>query len=207
MRFDWTEQKVHSLSDQTQQGARGPGRGRARCTALYPAVDAAPVRELLDRYAYASPRFQVEFVDPSERPDLLEKFEIAPEQARRRGLVRVALGDGVGRRSRTSNEENLTNAMVKLTPHRPRRRSTSWRATTSGPIDGRGGRRARRATRARSEALANENYRVEPLLLAAKGEVPADADVVIVAGADAAAAARRARRARSATSRAAARCS
>ena len=48
--------------------------------ALYPAIDAQPIRELLDRYAYASPRFRFEFADPSERPDLLEKFQISEEQ-------------------------------------------------------------------------------------------------------------------------------
>ena len=34
-----------------------------------------------------------------------------------------------------------------------------------------------------AQALRSENYRVEPLLLAAKGSVPEDADVVIIAGA------------------------
>ena len=43
----------------------------------------------LDRYAYASPHFKVEYVDPNERPELLAKFEIVPEKLGS-GLVHIA---------------------------------------------------------------------------------------------------------------------
>ena len=70
--------------------------------------------------------------------------------------------------------------MVKLT-RQARRRSTSSTGHDERAIEGEeageGGGLARAA-----EALRNENYQVEPLLLAAKGDVPEDADVVIVAG-------------------------
>jgi ABC-type uncharacterized transport system involved in gliding motility auxiliary subunit len=178
VRFDWSEQKVHSLSDQTRKVLAGL-ETEVHALALYPAVEAEPVRELLERYAYASPRFSYEFADPSERPDLLEKYAIPAEQLGR-GLVRVALGEESTQISDV-NEENLTNAMVKLTRTTEKvvyfveghnERETSGEAGTQKEGFGRA-----------ADALRNERYRVETLLLAAKGEVPPDANVVIVAGA------------------------
>jgi ABC-type uncharacterized transport system involved in gliding motility auxiliary subunit len=178
VRFDWTEQKVHSLSDQTQKVLAGLDAD-VQVLALYPAVDAAPVRELLDRYAYASPRFHVEFADPSQRPDLIEKFQI-PEDQLGRGLVRVALGEESTQLTDVT-EETLTNAMVKLTRTGQKtvyfleghnERATTGEASSAKEGYGRA-----------AQALANERYQTKPLLLASTGEVPSDADVVIVAGA------------------------
>jgi ABC-type uncharacterized transport system involved in gliding motility auxiliary subunit len=178
VRFDWTEQKVHSLSDQTSKVLAGLNAD-VDVLALYPAVDAAPVKELLDRYAYASPRFHVEFADPSERPDLIEKFQIPPDQLGR-GLVRVALGEE-STQITDVNEETLTNAMVKLTRTGEKTvyflEGHNERPTTGEPGGGKEG-----YSRA-EQALANERYQAKPLLLASQGEVPSDADVVIVAGA------------------------
>jgi len=178
VRFDWSEQKVHSLSDQTTKVLAGLAAD-VQVLALYPAIEAQPIRDLLDRYAYASPRFRVEFADPSERPDLLEKYQI-PEDQLGHGLVRVALGEESTQLTDVS-EESLTNAMLKLTRTTEKtvyfleghnERATSGEAGTAKD----GYARA-------LEALTNERYRVQPLLLASQGEVPSDADVVIVAGA------------------------
>ena len=112
------------------------------------------MREILDRYAYASPRFAVEFADPSERPDLLEKNGITEEQLGH-GLVRVAIGEESTQLTDVS-EENLTNALVKLTrktgedrlfPRGPQRALADGRGR-----DGQGGLCARRR-RAEERAL------------------------------------------------------
>jgi ABC-type uncharacterized transport system involved in gliding motility auxiliary subunit len=178
VRFDWSEQKVHSLSDQTHKLLSGLDAD-VSVLALFPALDAQPVRDLLERYAYVSPRFRFEFADPSERPDLLQRYGIDEAQLGR-GLVRVALGEESTQLSEVT-EESLTNAIVKLTRTGEKtvyfleghnERATSGEAATAKEGFGRA-----------ADALRNERYRVEPLLLAAKGEVPSDADVVIVAGA------------------------
>ncbi len=178
VRFDWSEQKVHSLSDQTHQLLAGLD-GDVQVLALYPSIEAPPVREILDRYAYANPRFVVEFADPSERPDLLEKHGISEEQLGR-GLVRLSLG-GESTQITEVSEENLTNALVKLTRTSEKTvyflEGHNERSLTGEPGTGKEG-----FGRA-ADALKNERYRVEPLLLAAQGEVPADATVVVVAGA------------------------
>ncbi|TMA28244.1 MAG: hypothetical protein E6J87_20575, partial [Deltaproteobacteria bacterium] len=72
-RFDWSEQKVHTLSDQSRKVLDGLSQD-VDVTVLASAVDQGPVRELLDRYTYQSERFRVEYADPNERPGLLEQL-------------------------------------------------------------------------------------------------------------------------------------
>lgn len=178
VRFDWSEQKVHSLSDQTAKVLAGLDTD-VQVLALYPAIEAQPIREILDRYAYASKRFHFEFADPTERPDLLEKYQISQDQIGR-GLVRVALGEESTQITDVS-EESLTNAMVKLT--RTTEKTVFFlEGHNERAIAGEAGAAKDGYARA-VEALTNERYRALPLLLASKGEVPPDADVLIVAGA------------------------
>jgi ABC-type uncharacterized transport system involved in gliding motility auxiliary subunit len=177
-RFDWSEQQVHSLSDQTLKVLGALDRD-VDVLALYSPLDAAPVRELLDRYDYASERFNVEFADPNERPELLGRYGITPEKLGR-GLVRVALGEESVELQEVS-EENVTNVMVKLS-RTGEKKVYFLEGHNERAIEAEDAADKESYARA-AEALRNENYRVESLLLAAQGEVPADADVVIIAGA------------------------
>lgn len=176
-KFDWSEAGVHTLSEQTKKMLAGLEQD-VEVTALVPALDAPPVRDLLDRYAYESPRFRVTFADPNSRPDLVEKFGLTTDKLTG-GVVHVQLGEESVDVSEFT-EEKLTNALVKL---------TRTGKKTVYVIEGHGERAidgeaasAREGFARAIEALRNENYTVEKLLLASKGEVPADADVVIVAG-------------------------
>jgi ABC-type uncharacterized transport system involved in gliding motility auxiliary subunit len=77
-------------------------------------------------------------------------------------------------------EEKLTNAIVKLT-RREQKTVYFLIGHNERPVGGEGADGSEGFAFAKS-SLENENYRVETLLLAAKGEVPEDADAVIVAG-------------------------
>jgi ABC-type uncharacterized transport system involved in gliding motility auxiliary subunit len=176
-RFDWSEAGVHSLSDQSRKVLAGLSQD-VEVVAFYPPLDVKPVREMLDRYAYESPRFKVSYVDPNERPELLAKYAIAPEKLGN-GLVRIGLGEESVEVSEVT-EESVTNAMVKLT-RTGEKKVYFVEGHGEGAIDGEAGTAKDGFARA-ADALRNENYTVEKLLLAAKGEVPADADVVIVPG-------------------------
>jgi ABC-type uncharacterized transport system involved in gliding motility auxiliary subunit len=178
VRFDWSEAKVHSLSDQSQKVLQGLDRD-VEVTALYSAVEQPTVRPLLERYAYASPRFKVSWADPTARPDLVEKLGAARDQLAG-GLVHVKIGeestfvDDV-------DEERLTNAVVKLTRTAVKRvyfLEGHNERPVAGDEAGQEGGFGRAA-----DALRNENYQVETLVLATKGEVPDDAHVVVIAGA------------------------
>jgi gliding motility-associatede transport system auxiliary component len=178
-RFDASEQHVHSLSEQTQKVLAGL-HDDVDVTALVSSLDAPPVREVLDRYSYASPHFKVQFADPTSRPDLVEKFGISAEKLSG-GLVRVARGsDAVEIMRGDLNEEKLTNALVKLT-RASAKKVYFLEGHGERPIQGEGADGKEGMAQA-ADALKSENYQVEQLLLPAKGEVPADAAAVIIAG-------------------------
>jgi ABC-type uncharacterized transport system involved in gliding motility auxiliary subunit len=178
-RFDWSEQKVHTLSDQSKKVLAGLDQD-VNVLVLVSKLDAEPIRELLDRYAYESERFVVEYADPNVRPGLLEEYQITPEQLQDgRGFVRIAIGDDSVEVTELS-EENVTNAMVKLT--RTGDKVVYFlEGHAERPVEGEDAAGRSGYGRA-AEALRNENYRVEKLLLASTGEVPQDADAVVLAG-------------------------
>ena len=178
VRFDFSDQKIHSLSDQSIKLLEGL-ENDIDVAAFYGPIDAPPVRELLERYAYVSDRFKLEFADPNERPDLLERYAIGPEKLNP-GLVRVAIGNESVEVTEVT-EQNVTNAMVKLSRTNVKRVYFVV-GHNERPFDGDGGTAKEGYARA-ADSLRNENYEVESLLLASKADVPADADVVILPGA------------------------
>jgi len=176
-RFDWSEAGIHSLSDQSRQVLEGLDRD-VEALALYPELDAGPVRQLLERYRYLSERFSYEVVDPNERPDLLERHGITRSELGQ-GLVRLALGEE-STLVKEPTEESLTNAMVKLT-RTGDKKVYFLLGHNERAVEGEGAEAADGYGRA-ADALRNENYQVGTLLLATQAEVPEDADVVVVAG-------------------------
>jgi ABC-type uncharacterized transport system involved in gliding motility auxiliary subunit len=147
-------------------------------TAFVSAGEIQPVRELLERYSYVSPKFKVEFADPTARPDLVEKLGVSPDKLGK-GLVRVAIGSDAVELAEL-DEEKLTNALVKLT-RQGTRKIYFLEGHGERPVKGEGADGKEGFSRA-AEALRNENYQVEGLVLAQKGDVPADASVVVLAG-------------------------
>jgi ABC-type uncharacterized transport system involved in gliding motility auxiliary subunit len=176
-RWDWTEAGSHSLSPQTLTLLEGLERD-VEVTALYSAITAPPARELLDRYRYVSDRFKVRFADPQAQPGLVRGLGISPEQLEG-GLIHLTIG-GESVEVRELTEEKLTNAIVKLT-RREQKMVYFLTGHNERPVEGEGADGGEGFAFARS-ALENENYRIDTLLLAAKGEVPEDADVVVLAG-------------------------
>lgn len=177
VRFDWSEAGIHSLADQTQKVLAGLERD-VQVVAFYPPVEMARVRPLLEKYEYASERFQVTYADPTARPDLVEQHGIAREQLSG-GVIHVTLGDQ-STLVDESTEQRLTNALVKLTRTADRKvyfaTGHNERPALGEGAGGEGG-----FGRA-ADALRNENYRIDDLVLAARGEVPEDADALVLAG-------------------------
>jgi ABC-type uncharacterized transport system involved in gliding motility auxiliary subunit len=178
VKFDWSEQKVHTLSDQTQKTLAGLEQD-VEVLVLVNKLDEEPLRELLDRYAYQSDRFKVDYADPNVRPGLLEEHGISAEQlGQGRGFVRMAYG-GNSVELTQIDEESVTNGIVKLS--RTGERVVYFlEGHNEKPVEGEAGG-SRTGYSLAAQALRNENYRVETLLLASLGEVPEDADVVVVA--------------------------
>jgi len=177
-RFDITEAGVHSLSDRTAKVLAGLERD-VEIVALVPTARQIVARDLLSRYEYENPRVHIEYADPNTRPDLVEDESLTPEKLES-GILRISIGDDSVEVDEI-NEEKVTNALVQLT--RSGERVVYFLiGHNEHPVEGEGAEDAGGFSLAR-QALKNENYRVETLLLAATGEVPDDAEVVVVAGA------------------------
>ena len=176
-RWDLSEAGVHSLSDQTQKVLEGLEQD-VQVVAFYPKTEQPAIRSLLDKYAYASPRFTAEYADPNQRPDLIERYAVAPEKLGE-GLLRVAIGEE-SLELTEPDEPKLTNAMLKLTRQAQKKvyfvTGHGERPPVGPEADGKEG-----FGRA-ADALRNENYQVETINLETQAEVPDDADVVILAG-------------------------
>lgn len=177
-KWDFTEAKLHSLSDQAQQ-VLGALQEPLALTALYTPLDQPRAAELLKKFEEAAPeKVSVEIFDPQTKPGRLRELGIASDQLGA-GLVHLALGKESAQVTELT-EEALVNAIAKLT-----RRETKKAYYSIGhrerAIEGEAGREPTGFTAA-VEALKNEGYEVEPLLLASRSDVPEDAQVLIVAG-------------------------
>jgi ABC-type uncharacterized transport system involved in gliding motility auxiliary subunit len=176
-RLDWTESGTHSLTPQTKEVLDGLKQD-VQVTALYQAVQAPPAREFLERYQYASPRFKVSFVDPLARPGTVKELGVT-ESKLGNGLLVVKLGEEKVEVSDLT-ESALTNALVKLTRGKAKK-IYFLLGHNERAVDGEDAAKPEGFQQAK-EALANENYAVETLLLASKPDVPEDASAVVIAG-------------------------
>jgi ABC-type uncharacterized transport system involved in gliding motility auxiliary subunit len=109
-RADFTEAKIHSLSDQSVTVLKGlktdiSFKGFFR-EGNY---GRAAMENLLDLYAYHSNHIKVEFIDPDKNPGLVKRYDITQD-----GTTVLEAGDKESRITTTS-EEDITNALIKVT--------------------------------------------------------------------------------------------
>ncbi len=183
-RFDVSESGVHTMSAQTMDLLEGLEEDIG-VMAFFRESDNPPTRDLLDRYRYASDRIDLRFVDPNAEPALVEALGISSQDLAR-GAVRLSLESGESTMLFKFSEPAITNALRRLAMstgkkvyflagHNEREiesRTGTEDSFASGPD----------AFGRAAEALRNETYQVESLLLATLADVPADASAVIVAG-------------------------
>lgn len=176
-RFDVSEAGVHSISDQTRK-VLAQQQSPIEITAFYSKLEQPNARVLLEKYEYVSDKLKVEYADPNQRPDLVERYGITPEKIGE-GMLFVKIGEE-SVQVEQPNEEKLTNAIVKLT-----RQGTKKVYFVTGhnerPAEGKGADGKEGFGRA-ADALRSENYQLATLNLETKADVPADADAVILAG-------------------------
>lgn len=170
-RFDLTENQAFSLSEQTIKILESLPR-EVTLTAFYREVE--PTRQRLDdllaEYRYHSPKLQVKYIDPDKNPGEVKRYGISEY-----GTIVVESGKQESRVS-TADEESLTNALIKVTRDRERvvyfSAGHGERALEDTQRDG--------LSLLKAE-LEKQHYVVKPLPL--NQTVPADASLVVVAGA------------------------
>jgi ABC-type uncharacterized transport system involved in gliding motility auxiliary subunit len=173
-RWDLTEDKEFTLSPETLDTLKSveqPIHAQAFYSENMRSTQGDAER-LLDQYAFQSDgKFTYEFIDPIQNP-------VAAEQAKitRDGTIVVNMG-GNQEPATFASEQELTGAIVRLM--NPESRAVYF-LLGHGEFspEGAGDRSYAQA----KVALEGKNYAVKTLNLLGANEIPADADVIVVAG-------------------------
>lgn len=170
-RWDLTAAQQFSLSDQTRKVLGSLAQPLQ--IEVYSRTDRfAEFRDRLQEYRYASPRVETSFIDVDR-----ERQRAVQNQITAYDTVIVRYGDRV-ERATGSTEQELTNAIIKAVEGKSKKVYfvQGHREKDTASSDERSGYNAI------AQAMTRDNFVVEKLALATQPEVPADADVVVVAG-------------------------
>jgi ABC-type uncharacterized transport system involved in gliding motility auxiliary subunit len=183
-RFDVSEAGVHTLAQQTTELLEDLD-DTVTITAFFNESEAPPIRDLLDRYDFASEKIELRFVDPNAAPGLVDELGLSTEDLAR-GLVRFSLPSGEATTLSEFSESDVTNAILKLVKSTGKKvyflEGHNERPIEASPEDDTKWAKGPDSYGRAAEALVNETYQVEPLLLATQEKVPEDASAVVLAG-------------------------
>jgi ABC-type uncharacterized transport system involved in gliding motility auxiliary subunit len=170
-RWDLTANQFYSLSDQTVkilQGLDAP----VKLTVYSRETEFDTFRDRLDEYAYQSnSRVTVEYVDADRQPARTKAAQVQTY-----GTIVIEYKDKVERVT-TNDEQAITNGIIKAMTGEQRKVYF-----TQGHGEKDTSSQDRMGYAAVASTLSSDNYGVEQLVLAQKGEVPADATAVVIAG-------------------------
>ena len=171
-RFDLTEANIYSLSPQSENVLRQLDK-KLEIDAFVQAGSDPQLRELLSSYEYDSDKIASRIIDPDQRPDLAERFQVTTIPT-----IVLRYADRTNLINRTT-EEDLTNGIIKIS--RPDKKTIYF-------LEGHGEPSTQDLQDAGSygqlrTALENEGYAVNTLVLAPDTSVPEEANLLIVAGA------------------------
>jgi ABC-type uncharacterized transport system involved in gliding motility auxiliary subunit len=169
-RWDLTGAKQFSLSDQTKKILRDLKKPVAVKVFYETGMD-RDYRDRLGEYANESKQLTVEYIDAERNPTQAKQFQV-----QQYGTV-VFEYDGRTERATTSQEQDLTNALIKVVEGKSKK---IYFVQGHGEKDTVGSDRGGYSSVA--AALKNDNFDVGKLALAQEGKVPDDATVLVVAG-------------------------
>lgn len=169
-RWDLTESKQFTLSDQTRkilQGLTAPVKIRVFARE----EDFMRFRNRLSEYEYNSTQVSTEYIDVDKKPAIARQYNVQTY-----GTV-VFEYQGRQERVTAEGEQELTNALIKVVQGR---QNKAYFTQGHGEKDTSGSDRDGYSQIV--SALGNDNFSVEKLVLPQVRDVPADATAVIVAG-------------------------
>ena len=169
-RYDASEQSIFSIAPQTATLLTGLDDD-VHVLAFFRETEGRAAENLLDTYAAESDRFSFEMVDPNQRPEMAQQYEVTEYST----LVVVYGGDST--RVTDLSEEVLTNALVRITGAKTKR---IYFVTGHGEPDVTE-RETPDGLGQLAASLENEGAKVFPLLLATVPDVPADASLLVIA--------------------------
>jgi gliding motility-associatede transport system auxiliary component len=168
-RFDWTAERLYTLSDQTQHIVRSLKKD---VTFILFSQEPNPVLDQrMAEYQALSRHIHFERVDPQEHPEIARQYGVA-----RRGQM-IAVSGGRTERLEQTDEQDITNALLKATENTVKTvcfvTGHGEKSVDSGEADGYSGV---------EQELVQEAYLVKTVNLVTSGQVPADCTVVVEAG-------------------------
>ena len=169
-RWDLTANRQYSLSDQTRKVLHD--LQQPVVVRVFADSDGfTQFRDVLEEYEYETKQLTVEYVDIIKQPTAAQQYQVTQP-----GTI---LFEHAGRTEKvtSTDEQQLTNALIKVVQGRQPKIYFTYghgeRDTTGSDRDGYAGA---------VEQLKGSNFLVDRVALAQDPNVPADADVVIVAG-------------------------
>lgn len=169
-RWDLTAARQFSLSDQTKkvlQDLKEPVKVRVFARS----DEFQRYRDRLDEYTYQSKQISAEYIDPEKKPGVAQQLGVTTL-----GTV-VFEYRGRNEKATSDGEQELTNALIKVIQGRqPKVYFTQGHGEKDTANGDRGGYTAI------STGLTSGNFIVDKVVLAQQGAVPADADILIIAG-------------------------
>jgi ABC-type uncharacterized transport system involved in gliding motility auxiliary subunit len=171
-RRDLTASQEFTLSDQTRRVIASL-KEPLRILVFGLAEDMQPFRDRLAEYTYLSRQVQVDYIDLNKEPALAKQYQVQS-----RGTIVVEYQKRIERVTTTTNEQEITNAIIKAVQGQQRKLYfvTGHGEKDPGSADERAGYNAAQA------ALQRDNFTVATLALAQQPDVPADANAVVIAG-------------------------
>lgn len=172
VRIDFTEAKLHSLSDQTVQVLKNLKKDiQVKGFFRDGNPSRAKMEDLLKTYSYYSAKIKYEFIDPDKNPALVKAFNITQDG------TSVLESGGQENRITASTEEDLTNSIIKAT--RETKKVIYFLEGHGEPsIDETGDV----GYSAAKEELGKLSYEVKKLSLALSETFPKDCSVLVVPG-------------------------
>ncbi|NBT59730.1 hypothetical protein EBT16_13195, partial [bacterium] len=177
IKTDITKNKIHTLSEQSVKILEGL-KSEVYLKAFVNPTQVQELENIFSKYTYHSKNLKREFVDVDKDPLSVQKYNI-----RTAGTVVVESGDRNVRIENISGpddpklEEKLTNAIIAVTKGGKKKLYC---------LSGHGERlvsdTGREGFSDIKTALENGRYEVQDLSILEKGEIPADAEIVMVAG-------------------------
>ncbi len=174
---DFTKDKIHTLSEQSQKLLKGLGID-IKLRAFANPTQVPEFEKIFSKYTYYTNRIKPEFVDVDKEPGALEKYKI-----RQAGTIivesetRNAKVDNLSGADDPKLEEKLTNAIIQVAKGEKKKLYF---------VTGHGEKLPNETNRDGfseiKESLENSRYKVEELTLVDKDKVPADAEIVVLAG-------------------------
>ena len=169
-RWDLTAARQFSLSDQTKK-VLADLKEPINIRVFARTDDSQRFRDRLDEYTYQSKKVSVEYIDPEKRPGIAQTYGVTS--------LGTVVFDFKGRNEKVTSdgEQELTNGLIKVIQGRqPKVYFTQGHGEKDTSSADRSGYQGI------GGAMTNSNFVVEKLALAQTAAVPADADIVVIAG-------------------------